>query len=78
MAQTGGPIDRRPLRRAAFSVPKAADIPSVPIEIGFFSSLRDLANLTTPDWRLQMAEGIRKGLETWRCEDAARRISVRQ
>jgi len=78
MAQVGGPMNRRPLRSAAFSVLKAADIPSVLIEIGFLSSPRDLKNLTDSDWRAGMAGGIRNGLENWRALDAARRPLVRQ
>lgn len=78
MAQTGGPMNRRPLRSASFSVLKAADIPSVLIEIGFLSSPRDLANLRDPQWRLRMAEGIRDGLQAWRVMDAARRSLTRQ
>lgn len=78
MAQTGGPMNRRPLRSAAFSVLKSADIPSVLIEIGFLSSPRDFSNITDPTWRLRMAEGIRNGLVAWRAADAARRPLVRQ
>ena len=78
MAQTGGPMNRRPLRSAAFSVLKAADIPSVLIEIGFLSSPRDLKNLRDPEWRQGMARGIRNGLQAWRIGDAARRPLVRQ
>ena len=78
MTQTGGPMNRRPLRSAAFSVLKAADIPSVLIEIGFLSSPRDLKNLQDADWRAEMAKGIRSGLESWRADDAASRPLVRQ
>lgn len=78
MAQTGGPMNRRPLRAAGFSVLKSADIPSVLIEIGFLSSPRDYRNLTNEFWRLQMAEGIRNGLNAWREADDARRPLVRQ
>ncbi|MEX0285679.1 MAG: N-acetylmuramoyl-L-alanine amidase [Paracoccaceae bacterium] len=78
MAQTGGPMNRRPLRSAAFSVLKSADIPSVLIEIGFLSSPRDFKNLTDPAWRLTMAEAIRNGLLTWKAADDARRPLVRQ
>ncbi|MDA0962658.1 MAG: N-acetylmuramoyl-L-alanine amidase [Proteobacteria bacterium] len=77
MGQGGGPMNRRPLRRAAFSVLKAADIPSVLVEIGFLSSPRDLQNLQDPQWRARMAEGIRLGLQLWAREDAARRPLVR-
>ncbi len=78
MAQTGGPMNSRPLRSAAFSVLKAADIPSVLIEIGFLSSPRDLENLQDAEWRAKMAQGIRNGLEAWRIADATRRPLVRQ
>jgi N-acetylmuramoyl-L-alanine amidase len=78
MAQRGGPMNRRPLRSAAFSVLKAADIPSVLIEIGFLSSPRDLKNLQSPEWRVSMAEGIRNALLNWRKEDLEKRELVRQ
>jgi N-acetylmuramoyl-L-alanine amidase len=78
MAQVGGPMNRRPMRAAAFSVLKAADIPSVLVEIGFLSSPRDLKNLQDSDWRAGMAIGISNGLAAWRREDAATRPLVRQ
>lgn len=78
MTQTGGPMNRRPLRSAAFSVLKAADIPSVLIEIGFMSSPRDLKNLQDPKWRTSMAQGIRTGLLNWHKADVAQRSLVRQ
>ena len=74
----GVPMNRRPLRRAAYSVLKAADIPSVLIEIGFLSSPRDLKNLQDPEWRAEMARGIRNGLRNWREADQAMRPLVRQ
>lgn len=78
MAQSGGPMNRRPLRAAGFSVLKAADIPSVLIEVGFLTSPRDLRNLQDAVWRRRMALGIRDGLVNWRESDAARRPLVRQ
>ena len=78
MAQTGGPMNRRPLRSAGFSVLKAADIPSVLIEIGFLSSPRDLENLQNAQWRKQMANGIRSAVQAWHREDQARRSLVRK
>ncbi len=78
MAQTGGPMNRRPLRKAAFSVLKAADIPSVLVEVGFLSSPRDLKNLQDPDWRAAIARGIRNGLQDWRDADQELRPLVRQ
>ena len=78
MAQTGGPMNRRPLRAAAFSVLKAADIPSVLIELGFLSSPRDFKNLSDDEWRAGMALGIANGIEAWRAQDLATRPLVRQ
>lgn len=78
MKQKGAPMNRRPLRSAAFSVLKAADIPSVLIEIGFLTSPRDLENLQNPVWRITMAEAVRNGLILWRDADAAIRPLVRQ
>ena len=78
MKTAGGPMNRRPLRNAGFSVLKSADIPSILIEIGFLSSERDLANLSDPVWRQGMADGIAKSILDWRDADAARRALVRQ
>ncbi|SIT84986.1 N-acetylmuramoyl-L-alanine amidase [Pontibaca methylaminivorans] len=78
ISQTGSPMNRRPLRRAAFSVLKAADIPSVLVEVGFLSSPRDLRNLRDPRFRVTFAEGVRAGLEGWRQGDAEQRALRRR
>lgn len=78
MAGAGGPMNRRPMRKAGFSVLKSADIPSVLVEIGFMSSERDLANLRDPVWRLSMVEGIATAIEAWRDADAERQGLVRK
>ena len=78
MTAAGGPMNRRPLRKAGFSVLKSADIPSVLIEIGFLSSDRDLANLSDPVWRQGMARGVAQGILAWRDADAARTGLLRQ
>ncbi|GGE16666.1 N-acetylmuramoyl-L-alanine amidase [Gemmobacter megaterium] len=64
-------LHKVPRRAAAFSVLKAPDIPSVLIELGYMSSPRDLARLTDPAWRAQMAGAIVAGLAGWAVEDAA-------
>lgn len=74
----GGPMNRRPLRSAGFSVLKSADIPSVLIEIGFLSSERDLKNLLTPSWRQKLAHGILQGLLAWQEDDSTFKTLVRQ
>lgn len=78
LQDAGGPVNRKPLRAAGFSVLKSADIPSVLVEIGFLSSPRDLANLQNPAWRQQAARGIFQGLLEWRIQDEAQRALVRQ
>ncbi len=78
MANAGGPMNSNALRQAGFSVLKAADIPSVLIEVGFLSSDRDLKNLGDPKWRAGMAVGIREGLSAWAVLDEAVRELVRQ
>ncbi|WP_299296278.1 N-acetylmuramoyl-L-alanine amidase [uncultured Tateyamaria sp.] len=78
MAAAGGPMNKRPLREAAFSVLKSADIPSVLIEVGFLSDPRDLANLRDPVWRAVMVEALAAGILQWRDDDLAIRPLVRQ
>lgn len=71
-------LNRKPLRRGAFSVLKAADIPSVLIEVGFMSSPRDLANLRDAAWRARFVTAMREGILDWAQSDAARAPLVRQ
>lgn len=78
MFDAGGPLNKRPLRHAGFSVLKSADIPSILIELGFLSSERDLANLRDPEWRAGMAQAITEALITWRAQDVARARMLRQ
>jgi len=78
LAQQGGPMNRRPIRSAGFSVLKSADIPSVLLEVGFLSSPRDLENLTNPKWRQRASQGILNGLLQWRDQDLAQKSLVRQ
>lgn len=78
MAAAGGPMNRKPLRKAGFSVLKSADIPSVLIEVGFLSSRRDLANLRDPVWRAVMVNAMAEAILNWRDADAAKRPLIRQ
>ena len=73
-----GTTYKSPLLKAAFSVLKAPDIPSVLIELGFLSSPRDRENLTDPDWRHRAAEGIRDALLYWAVQDGAAAARLRQ
>ena len=74
----GLPLAKRSFRRGAFSVLKAADIPSILIEVGFMSSPRDLANLRDAAWRARLAGAIRSGILQWIETDQARAPMVRQ
>ena len=78
MHTASGSLNKKPHRVAGFSVLKAADIPSVLIEVGFLSSPQDLANLRDPNWRAVMAGAIRDGIQAWVDEDKALRDLVRQ
>jgi N-acetylmuramoyl-L-alanine amidase len=78
MSDSGGPMNTRPRREAAFSVLKSADIPSVLVEVGFLSDKRDLANLRDPVWRAVMVEALAAGILRWRDIDLATRPLMRQ
>lgn len=69
---------KNPRQKAAFSVLKAADIPSALIELGFLSSPRDRKLLQDKAWRLRAAEGIRDALQYWSLQDAAKADRLRQ
>ncbi|ETX16521.1 N-acetylmuramoyl-L-alanine amidase [Roseivivax halodurans JCM 10272] len=71
IAGSGGSLHKRPLRQAGFSVLKAADIPSVLVELGFLSTDAELRNMRDAEWRARMARGIRDGLRAWQVSDAA-------
>jgi len=73
-----GRMHKHPRQSASFSVLKAADIPSVLIEIGFLSNPVDLENLSTPEWRAKAAAGIRTALVEWAATDAAQARLRRQ
>ncbi|WP_407492070.1 N-acetylmuramoyl-L-alanine amidase [Pseudooceanicola sp. MF1-13] len=72
------PLNSRPHRAADFSVLKAADIPSVLIEVGYLSSDRDRKNLSDPAFIDRIARALRAGIAAWQADDAARRPLVRQ
>jgi N-acetylmuramoyl-L-alanine amidase len=71
-------LHRAPLKSAAFSVLKSADIPSVLIELGYLSSRADRARLVDPAWRARMARAIVAAVNRWSQEDAALRAQMRR
>jgi N-acetylmuramoyl-L-alanine amidase len=66
-----GDVYKQPLQQAAFSVLKAADIPSILVEAGFLSTDQDLDNLLDPIWRARFSAGFRDGLSAWLISDRA-------
>ena len=62
-------VNSRPERTGELAVLKAADIPSLLIELGFLSTEADLRRLTSEDWQTVAAEAIRNGLILWAQED---------
>ena len=54
-----------PDRHAGFVVLKAADIPSVLVEMGFMSNPRDEAALRRPDHRKLVAEAMRRAVDAY-------------
>lgn len=73
-----GSTYKTPRLQAGFSVLKAADIPSVLIELGFLSSERDRKLLTSREWRADAARGIRDALQYWVLQDAGKADLLRQ
>lgn len=65
-------VNSRPRRVGDYSVLKAADIPSVLVELGFLSTQADLARLTSEAWQNQAAGAMRDALMLWADEDRLR------
>jgi len=78
IAEEGLRLHSRPRGEAGFTVLRAADIPSVLLEIGFMSDERDLENILDPDWRVRMQTALVAGILRWADADAARMALVRQ
>ena len=67
-----GSFDRRacrcstnPARHAGFVVLKAADIPSVLVEMGFMSNRQDEAALRRPQHRARVAAAMQRAVDAW-------------
>ena len=58
-------LPKRPHRKAGFRVLKTFDTPSVLIELGFLTNLRDRRRLTNPGWREQAALSIAAAVQNW-------------
>lgn len=60
-----GSLNKNPARAAGFVVLKSYDVPSVLLELGYLSSERDLARLTSPDWRDRAAGKTAEAIEAF-------------
>lgn len=63
--KSAGDLNKNPVRSAAFVVLKAPDVPSVLLELGYLSSSRDLAKLTSTEWREQATEKVAVAIERY-------------
>jgi N-acetylmuramoyl-L-alanine amidase len=59
------PMLQNPERHAGFVVLRAADIPSVLVEMGFMSNPRDEAALRRPDHRRVVAAAMKRAVDSW-------------
>lgn len=57
------PLLERPSRHAGFMVLKAADIPSVLVEMGFMSNRQDEAALRRPEHRARVAAAMKRAVD---------------
>ncbi len=59
------PLLPNPTRHAGFVVLKAADIPSVLVEMGFMSNRQDEAALRRPAHRVQVAQAMKRAVDAY-------------
>lgn len=60
-----GALNKNPSRSAGFVVLKAFDVPSVLLELGYLSSDKDLARLTSQDWRERAAKRAAEAVDAF-------------
>ncbi|KAF2990724.1 N-acetylmuramoyl-L-alanine amidase [Methylocystis sp. MJC1] len=60
-----GSLNKNPARAAGFVVLKSYDIPSVLLELGYLSSEKDLARLTSVEWRDRAAGKTAEAIEAF-------------
>jgi N-acetylmuramoyl-L-alanine amidase len=59
------PLLQNPARHAGFMVLRAADIPSVLVEMGFMSNRQDEAALRRPDHRARVATAMKRAVDAY-------------
>jgi N-acetylmuramoyl-L-alanine amidase len=60
-----GSLNKNPSRSASFVVLKSYDVPSALLELGYLSSEKDLARLTSPEWRDQASGKTAEAIEAF-------------
>jgi N-acetylmuramoyl-L-alanine amidase len=73
--QPGIGLLANPVRHAGFMVLRAADIPSVLVEMGFMSNYKDEAALRQPEYRARVAGALRRAIEAY-LEQAGRTVHI--
>jgi len=58
-------LHKHPLKSAGFRVLKAADVPSVLVELGFASNRQDVKQLTSETWRSRTADSIVQAVDAY-------------
>jgi len=69
------PLLQNPARHAGFVVLKAADIPSVLVEMGFMSNPQDEAALRRPDHRMQVASAMHRAIDAYFARTRTRQMA---
>lgn len=78
LGEATGNLHKRPRLSAGFSVLKAADIPSVLIELGYLSNEHDRTLLQDAVWRSLAADAIAAAVEDWQAADVEVKRLARQ
>jgi N-acetylmuramoyl-L-alanine amidase len=73
LGRSGARLNSSPLRGADFMVLRAAEIPSILLELGFANNSNDAKNLQDPAWRERSAAAIVTAVMRWRDDDQALR-----
>lgn len=58
-------LHKNPLKSAGFRVLRAADVPSVLVELGYVSNRQDLKQLTSETWRSRTADAIVQAVDAY-------------
>jgi len=58
-------MHKRPLKSAGFRVLKAADVPSVLVELGYVSNKSDMEHLVSDSWRNRTAASMAQAIDAF-------------